>query len=194
MTDETVTSPWRMGARFAGAAVVLLLLWLQIQSAYIASLIGPVRSLLDAGQVPMTLFSDGKGVVVRLATGAGWQTFRLAGGDLAYLGQVVAMAVLLSLPGLTVRRRLAWCAVVAAVLWLSHVGVLYAGTCSAVGEYLASVPAGSEWTQAGRPWWLTNGRARQLASLSDGWVTWGGPALILMAAILSMPHHLRRTR
>lgn len=192
MADRIATSPWRVSARFVGAAALLLLLWLQVESGYVASLVRPVDLLLGSARVALT--HDGRAVVVGLETDTGWRAFRLAGDEVAYLGQVVALAVLLSIPGLTVRRRLAWCLAVAVLLWISHVGMLYAGTCSAIYEYQVVAPVGPEWTQTGRPWWLAADRAGELAILGGRWATWGCPTLIMVAAVLSMPRHLWRAR
>lgn len=181
-----------MAARFLLAATALYALWLQLTPAYEQTLIAPANWVLRHRAAHLALAHDGATAVVgvHLADGS-WQALALQQPGDAYLSLVAALALLMALPGVPLRRRLAWGAAAVAVLWGSHVLVLYGGACSAAGAYLADLPQGAALALV-RTGMTEPGGAAAPGILVGMWTAWAGPAAVVAWAVLALPTNLWR--
>ena len=192
MDGTSARRPLRIAARFLVAATALYALWLQVGSAYEQTLVEPAGWLLQRLAANLALAHDGVTAVVGLQRSDGtWRAFALQQPGDTYLSLVVALALLVALPGLTARRRLAWGVAAIIALWGSHVLVLYGGACSAVGVYLADLPPDAASPLAGLE--LTAfGEALGPAALVGMWTAWAAPAAMVVWAALVLPANLWR--
>lgn len=186
-------TPARLAGRFFLYVSLLFLLWSQTAGLYTATLLPPANWLLHAGGTPASLARDSEAVVLGLHRLDGpWRILQVKGYDLVCLNSIAAIALFLAIPGLPTRKRATWCIATAALLWLTHVGTLYAGTCEAVGTYLRALPLESRF--AVDPGWqpLTADKAAGVSRLIGTWSVWGSPALILIAWTLALPRQFWR--
>lgn len=192
MNGTSTPRPRQIVARFLVAATVLYALWLEIGPAYEQTLAAPAGWLLQQRATGLALAHDGVTAVVGLQRPDGtWRAFSLQQAGDTYLSLVAALAVLVALPGLTARRRLAWGLAAIVALWGSHVLVLYGGACSAVSAYLAGLPPDVAGPLAGaNP--TTFGAAAGPAALVGMWTAWAAPAAMVVWAALLLPANLWR--
>ena len=157
-----------------------------------ADLLPFVNYAFQASDMPVTLARNGQNIVLGMRELDGlWRAFQLKGQDLVYTNLVAAVAIVLAVPGLSWTKRTRWIATLGMLLWFTHVLALYAGSCSAVGDYLNTMP---ESALAAHPEWLAVAAsdATSTNTFIGMWRALGSPALVLMAATLLYPDHFWR--
>lgn len=190
MPDRSaISTPVRFMGRFLLAAVLLLLAWTYLADYYAATLLIPVNWIFAIQGMPVELAQRGGTLVLGIPGGGGQlRYFQLQGHDLTYLNLPAAMALLVAMPGWSLRGRLNWCAATSALLWVTHVLGLYGGGYSAIGAYVGSQSPeirGRLVDSLGEA--FSTGLADSLGYSVGWWSIWGGPVLILLLWVLAAP-------
>ena len=180
--------------RFALVASLLFLCWCHLAPSYTTTLIAPANWFLEAESAPYQLAQHRHHIELGCRADGALQRLRLRGGETAYLSVVVAAALMLSTPGLSHRRRLAWIAGLTILLWAMQAAMVFAGSYSAFGDFVHAMPpdVAHRWLAQNWPSFSPS-LASHCAQAAGAWSAWGAPALILMAWVLAIPSGHRET-
>lgn len=167
-------------ARFLGVAGVLFLLWSFLAELYLSTLVVAFNHLAGPG----IRFAVHGGSLAAIYTGLAPSplVLQLGGNEVFYMNLLVAVGLLSATPVGSARRRLLSIALIAAIVWLTHLASLLAGEYLAIWDFLRDLsPAQAEVL---RPRVLERYPAadERLARIAfDQFRVWGRPTLALLA-------------
>lgn len=185
-----IVRPIKFLVGFGATVMILLALWHQYGHYYIATLVPLANSLIGMENLPLGLVYDGEHMAISYLDVEGqWRNGELKGHELVYLNMIAAIALIVALPGNSLKRRFVYCGCFAAFLWVTHALSLYVGAYSAIGTYLEKVSGGSALVHGmgtlPQQWEVfPTVRAKYAGRILGVWNAVGAPSVMLIPVIL----------
>jgi hypothetical protein len=182
----------RFFARFALVALALFAGWSFVEPAYTATLVPPANWLMASGKLPLVFeHLDNHLLIIWRGPGCPDLHFELAGHELVYTNILAAGALLLTLPGWTLRSQVQWSLAVLVLLWGMHVLALCGGGLGALRDHLAQLPLEKRTGPCFANWGKGWGEWTALLTRAIGsWGVWGTAVLALLPWVISAWHFL----
>lgn len=167
--------------RFLVAAALLSLLYQLLYERWITVLIALTSPLLEwsGTSLHISLRSDAIALVHTGLNGS-LRSLRFAGHQTLHLHAVAAMALLLSPPHLSLRKKLAACAVALLLFTLFEVGQLYTGILLSLDQYWLQLSAAEQRSLFEDGWRVTPTDRLPLEAWFGWWNMWGSSGLALL--------------